>query len=156
MGKGKGTGEGWGEGEGKGKGQGGNWKGGLCSSCDFTPKCFIGCCLPPLGNYFIAERTGDDDVIKYIGFLDFFGGGGIFSAAAQMIMRGKIREREGIEGSVAGDCLAAFCCLSCSTCQMSNHLGLDWQDKSLRRIKIVSSHFASMIEYWVWNQIKFN
>ena len=39
MGKGKGTGEGWGEGEGKGKGQGGNWKGGLCSSCDFTPKC---------------------------------------------------------------------------------------------------------------------
>ena len=129
MGKGKGTGEGWGEGEGKGKGQGGNWKGGLCSSCDFTPKCkysisiflhdilylhcnicniirylnsnnfdtigFIGCSLPPLGNYFIAERTGDDDVIKYIGFLDFFGGGGIFSAAAQMIMRGKIREREG-------------------------------------------------------------
>ena len=86
---------------------------------------FIGCCLPPLGNYFIAERTGDDDVIKYIGFLDFFGGGGIFSAAAQMIMRGKIREREGIEGSVVGDCLTTFCCLSCSTCQMSNHLGLD-------------------------------
>ena len=39
MGKGQGTGEGWGEGVGKGMGQGGNWKGGLCSSCDFTPKC---------------------------------------------------------------------------------------------------------------------
>ena len=38
MGKGNGNGEGWGEGEGKGMGQG-NWKSGLCSSCEFTPKC---------------------------------------------------------------------------------------------------------------------
>ena len=43
MGKGNGTGEGWGEGEGlgDGKGQGGGaqWKNGVCSSCDFGPKC---------------------------------------------------------------------------------------------------------------------
>ena len=39
MGKGEGNGEGWGQGEGEGQGSGGEWKGGLCSSCNFGAKC---------------------------------------------------------------------------------------------------------------------
>ena len=39
MGKGDGKGEGWGEGEGVGYGMGSDWKDGLFSSCDSSPKC---------------------------------------------------------------------------------------------------------------------
>jgi len=35
-----------------------------------------------------------DDVVKYIGFLDFVGGAGICSAIQQFILRGKIREKD--------------------------------------------------------------
>lgn len=62
---------------------------------------------------------------KYIGFVDFIGGGGIFSAIGQMLMRGKIREKDGIDGSPMGDCCSTFCCLACSTCQMQNHVGVN-------------------------------
>lgn len=61
--------------------------------------------------------------MKYIGFLDFCGGAGICSALGQMMIRGKIRERDGIEGNALGDMAAAFCCLECSVCQTINHVG---------------------------------
>jgi len=125
MGKGEGNGEGWGEGEGKGQGNGGTWKGDLCSSCDMGMKCFIGCCLPPIGNFFIAEKTGNDGFEKFIGFLDFCGGAGLCSAFGAMILRGKIRERDGIDGGAMGDCCTSVCCLPCVQCQMSNHVGVD-------------------------------
>jgi len=125
MGKGEGSGEGWGEGEGKGQGNGGTWKGDLCSSCDCGLKCFLGCCLPPLGNFFIAEKTNNDGFEKFIGFLDFCGGAGLCSAIGAMILRGKIRERDGIEGGAGGDCCTSFCCLPCVQCQMANHVGVD-------------------------------
>jgi len=125
MGKGEGSGEGWGEGEGKGQGNGGTWKGDLCGSCDCGLKCFLGCCLPPLGNFFIAEKTGNEGFEKFIGFLDFCGGGGLCSAIGAMILRGKIRERDGIEGGAGGDCCTSFCCLPCVQCQMANHVGVD-------------------------------
>jgi len=125
MGKGEGNGEGWGEGEGKGQGNGGTWKGDLCSSCDMGMKCCIGCCLPPIGNFFIAEKTGNDGFEKFIGFLDFCGGAGLCSAFGAMILRGKIRERDGIDGGAMGDCCTSVCCLPCVQCQMGNHVGVD-------------------------------
>merc|ERR1712130_850335 len=73
MGKGEGSGEGWGEGQGKG----GEWKGSLCGSCDCGSKCFIGCCCPPCGNYFVAQKMNEDGWPAWIGFLDFCGGAGL-------------------------------------------------------------------------------
>merc|ERR1712119_88885 len=70
MGKGEGSGEGWGEGQGKG----GEWKGSLCGSCDCGSKCFIGCCCPPCGNYFVAQKMNEEGWPAWIGFLDFCGG----------------------------------------------------------------------------------
>merc|ERR1712020_371651 len=67
MGKGEGSGEGWGEGQGKG----GEWKGSLCGSCDCGSKCFIGCCCPPCGNYFVAQKMNEEGWPAWIGFLDF-------------------------------------------------------------------------------------
>ena len=74
---------------------------------------------------FIAEKIGADGFEKYIGFLDILGFGGICSVLGAMILRGKIRERDGIEGSAPGDCCSTCCCLPCSICQMSNHLGIE-------------------------------
>ena len=74
---------------------------------------------------FIAEKIGSDGFEKYIGFADILGFGGICSFIGAMILRGKVRERDGIEGSSGGDCMATCCCLSCSICQMSNHLGIE-------------------------------
>merc|ERR1712108_124823 len=80
MGKGEGSGEGWGEGQGKG----GEWKGDLCSSCNAGTKCCVGCCCPMVGNFFIADKIGHEGWQKFIGILDCFGGGGIFSAIGAM------------------------------------------------------------------------
>ena len=83
---------------------------------------FIGCCLPPLGNLFIAEKIGADGIEKYIGLCDFLGGGGLCSALGQIILRGKIRAKDDIDGGSIGDVFAACCCLPCSICQQSNHV----------------------------------
>ena len=84
--------------------------------------------MPPIGNYFTAEKIGAGDVEKFIGcldfpnfYLDFF----LLSAVGQYLLRGKIRKRDNISGSSGGDCFAAFCCLGCSICQTMNHLGID-------------------------------
>ena len=78
-----------------------------------------------IGNYLIAEKINSDGFEKFIGFLDCLGGGGLCSAIGAMILRGKVRERDGIEGGAGGDCCSSFCCLPCVQCQMSNHIGLD-------------------------------
>ena len=86
---------------------------------------FLGCCLPPIGNYIIASKIGENGPGKYIGFLDYLGGFLTCSMLGAMMLRGKIREIDEIEGGTCGDCLAACCCLYCSMCQMANHLELD-------------------------------
>ena len=86
---------------------------------------FLGCCCPPIGNFMVADKMGVDGFEKFIGFLDFFGGGCLCSAIGAMVLRGKLRERDGIDGDNMKDCCASFCCLECVQCQMSNHVGLD-------------------------------
>ena len=78
-----------------------------------------------IGNYQIADKIGADGFEKHIGFADFLGGGGIFSAIGAFILRGKIRERNNIEGDSCGDFCATFFCLACSECQMANEVGLN-------------------------------
>ena len=85
--------------------------------------CLI-CCCPPIGNMFLAEKMGLEGFeYKYLSFLDFIGGGGIFSAISAMMLRQKVRERYGIEGSSGNDFIIAFCCCTaCSICQMTKEV----------------------------------
>ena len=73
----------------------------------------------------IADKMGVDGFEKFIGFIDFLGGGCLCSAFGAMVLRGKVRERDGIEGDNFKDCCASCCCLACVQCQMSNHVGVD-------------------------------
>ena len=117
-----GKGEGWGERIDDGNRR---WKGTLCGSCDFGPKCLLGCCCPGFGNYFVAEKIGSDDFTKWIGFLDYLGGGFVFSAFGAWNLRKKIRERDGIDGDDFEDCCLSFCCFECVQCQHANHVQVD-------------------------------
>ena len=85
----------------------------------------IGCLLPPIGNYFVAEKIGAGDLEKFIGCLDFLGGVVIFSVVGQLLLRGRIREEDGISGTMLEDLLSAGCCLECSVCQTIHHVGAD-------------------------------
>lgn len=91
---------------------------------------FIGCCCPPIGNFLIAEKLNSEGFEKWIGFLDFVGFGGICSWIGAMTLRGKVREKDRIEGGTGDDCITTCCCLSCSICQMANQIDLDQIQKT--------------------------
>jgi hypothetical protein len=78
-----------------------------------------------VGNFFVAEKIGESGWEKFIGILDCFGGGGLCSAIGAMSLRGKVREKDGIDGDGMKDCCAAFCCLPCVQCQLATHVGVD-------------------------------
>ena len=80
--------------------------------------------VPPLSNHMVAEKINYDGVGSWIGLFDFLGGSGICSAIGATILRGKIRERDGIEGDWCEDCFTTFCCLHCAQCQLADHVGL--------------------------------
>ena len=62
---------------------------------------------------------------KYLSLFDYVGGSGIFSFISAMLLRQKVRERYGIEGSNGGDCVTAFFCNTCSICQMTKQVNED-------------------------------
>jgi len=120
---GKGSGEGWGEGEGGGHGKGeAEWKKGLCD-CGCSGMGCLTCCCPPVSQLLLAEKLGLEEFqYKYLGLIDFVGGGGLCTMIAAFLTRGKVRERYNIEGSTCGDFMVSCCCLPCSQCQMANHI----------------------------------
>jgi|ERR1711894_168466 len=127
MGKGNGSGEGWGEGMGEGglgEGSGhGEWKHGVCGSCSPCGDCCLICCCPPIGNMMLAEKMGLEEFqYKYLSLFDYIGGAGIFSFISAMLIRQKVRERYGIDGSNGGDCFVTFCCTTCTICQMTKQV----------------------------------
>ena len=103
----------------------------VCNNMFFLLGC-LGCMCPPLANSMVAEKINSDGIESWIGLLDFLGGGflfwcggsGICSAIGATILRGKIRERDGIEGDRCEDCFTSFCCLPCAQCQLADHVGL--------------------------------
>ena len=71
----------------------------------------------------LAEKMGLDGFqYKYLSLLDYVGGGGIFSFISAMLLRQKVRERYGIDGSNGSDCITAFFCTTCSICQMTKQV----------------------------------
>ena len=88
----------------------------------FLKGCLI-CCCAPIGNFMLAEKMGLDGFqYKYLSLLDYVGGGGIFSFISAMLLRQKVRERYGIDGSNGSDCITAFFCTTCSICQMTKQV----------------------------------
>ena len=88
----------------------------------FTLGCLT-CCCPPIGALILAEKLNLEGFeYKYLGLFDYIGGGGLCTFISTMLMRGKVREQYNIDGSSGGDCICAFCCTSCSLCQMRNHI----------------------------------
>ena len=84
--------------------------------------CLIWCC-PPIGNLLLAEKLGLKEFqYKYLSLIDYAGGGGIFSKISALMMREKVRERYGIDGSPVRDCITTFCCTPCSICQMTKQV----------------------------------
>ena len=87
-----------------------------------TKGCLI-CCCPPIGNMLLAEKMGLEEFqYKYLSLFDYIGGAGIFSFISAMLIRQKVRERYGIDGSNGGDCFVACCCTTCSICQMTKQV----------------------------------
>ena len=87
---------------------------------------FIGCCCPPIGNYFIAEKINATDIEKYIGCIDWTGCTGFLgSAIGLFMMRQKIRQNDGMDKGEIGDMVKLYCCLPCTICQTAIHVGID-------------------------------
>ena len=71
----------------------------------------------------LAEKMGLEGFqYKYLSLFDYVGGAGIFSFISAMLIRQKVREKYGIDGSNGGDCITAFCCTTCSICQMTKQV----------------------------------
>ena len=71
----------------------------------------------------LAEKLGLEKFeYKYLGLLDYLGFMGLCSSISAFLMREKVRERYGIEGSTGEDCLISFCCLECAVCQMTKQV----------------------------------
>ena len=73
------------------------------------------CCLPcQIGES--AKRMGDSQILCCL--TSCF----ITPVIPLFLLRGKVREEHGIEGSVAMDALAACCCGCCVSTQVANEL----------------------------------
>merc|ERR1712012_417641 len=106
--------------------QTGKWKVGLFESYKPSLGCLLGCYCPPIGNFMVAEKIPGMRMWKWLGFVDCccptFG---IATCVLNMMLRDKIREKDGIEGSFCDDCLSASLCCLCSVCQTYNQVKMD-------------------------------
>ena len=86
----------------------------------------LGCYCPPIGNFMVAEKIPGMGMWKWLGFVDCccptFG---IATCVLNMMLRDKIREKDGIEGSFCDDCLSASLCCPCSVCQTYHQVKMD-------------------------------
>jgi len=93
-----------------------DWKQGTCGCLGDCETCLCGTfCLPCL-----QYRNGNDlgQSGLFCCLLACFG----LPCLPVFCLRGEARERYGIEGSVAGDAVCAFCCNPCASCQTANEI----------------------------------
>ncbi|XP_052246144.1 cornifelin homolog A-like [Dreissena polymorpha] len=96
----------------------GEWKNDLFGCFNDMGLCVITYFAPCLTAGKNAEQVGEDCMLH--GFLSALYPIGIFSRAN---IRGKIRERQGIEGSFGEDCFVHWFCYPCALVQEANELG---------------------------------
>ncbi|XP_012944433.1 cell number regulator 10 [Aplysia californica] len=93
------------------------WQHGLFGCFDNIGLCLIAYFVPcyQLGKN--AEKVGDNCLLCGLSFLL-----PPANVVAQFIVRGKIREMKGIEGTVVEDLLIVFCCTCCALVQEAQEL----------------------------------
>ena len=72
---------------------------------------------------------------------------GIGAWIGAMVLREKVREKDGIDGSIGDDCLTTFCCLPCSICQMTNHLGTNAFNNQPDNTEVTYKHDNTQVTY---------
>jgi Cys-rich protein (TIGR01571 family) len=86
------------------------WRHGLFDCFGSTSDCLIGYCCPWIHAYIANQAAGEDQVM---GFLQCF-----FYPLLVPILRNKVRETKGIDGSFIEDVITGWCCPCCSTIQV--------------------------------------
>merc|ERR1712018_682076 len=92
-----------------------DWKSSLFGCCGDCGTC---CCVTwcsPCAAYKDAEDLNKPGILY--GLLACF-----IPCVPIMLLRGEAREKYGIEGSVAGDAMAAWCCTYCAQCQVGSEI----------------------------------
>lgn len=90
---------------------------GLFGCFDNCTVCIITYFCPCYTQGKISEKVGESCILHAILFLV-----PIANLICATIIRGKVRENRGIDGSVVSDCLAIWCCAPCALCQEANEV----------------------------------
>merc|ERR1712071_228737 len=100
-----------------------DWKHGICGCFDNCDTCVFGyfchCCM----NMQSADRLGENKWL--FGLMTIF-----VPCIAYTLLRGKAREKYGIEGSTMEDVGMVCCCGGLSNCQVANEIKAqgDWEN----------------------------
>lgn len=95
----------------------GEWRNGLFGCFANCGVCIITFLVPCLTAGRSAEKVGESCFLY--GCLSILGPVGIYTRA---VIRGKVREQKGIEGSLGIDCLTHWFCGMCALVQEANEL----------------------------------
>jgi len=88
-----------------------NFKHGICGCTDDVSMCLLGWCVPCYAWGKVAESVGENCLLYGILTLT------PLQICSGTIIRGKLREKYGIEGSLVGDALTHWCCACCAGIQ---------------------------------------
>ena len=86
------------------------WKHGLCDCLGSKEDCCIGCWCPCVHAYIANQAAGEETIM---GALQL-----IFYPLLVPVLRNKVRESKGIDGSFIGDVIVGWCCGCCTTIQI--------------------------------------
>ena len=86
------------------------WKYGFCDFCDSMGDCCLGYWCPCVQAYVANKAAGEEPIM---GILQL-----IFYPLLVPVLRNKVRETKGIDGSLVGDMCAGWCCGCCTTIQI--------------------------------------
>jgi len=89
---------------------------GLFSCCSDLPVCCLGYFLPCYTVGKVAESAGDDCLLCGILVLT------PASICSRTVIRGKVREKYGIEGGTVGDFCTHLCCGCCAVIQEASEV----------------------------------
>lgn len=92
-------------------GSNGEWKNGLFSCCESCSDCCLSWCCPCIYAVISADATGKDE-LKTWGYITCLTTVLLGTTLPYFVVRSKVREMKGIDGSTIGD-MAVVCCCSC-------------------------------------------
>eukprot|EP01012_Entosiphon_sulcatum_P042392 TRINITY_DN5640_c0_g1_i1.p1 TRINITY_DN5640_c0_g1~~TRINITY_DN5640_c0_g1_i1.p1 ORF type:complete len:164 (-),score=13.53 TRINITY_DN5640_c0_g1_i1:66-557(-) len=103
-----------------------NFDNGICGCCEDTPQCLLTWTLPcvPFGRTrALVDTDTTEDWLKWCAMFAVLSAVPCMACSAVAWSRGRTRNRFAIEGTSAGDCLLAICCLPCVVQQEARQTG---------------------------------